>query len=225
MKTILIVDDEPRIRHLITYYLELEGFKTIEAENGKVALDIFSRKNIDLIILDIMMPIMDGMELCKEIRKTSNVLILMLTAKSEDTDKLLGYEFGADDYVTKPFSPKVIVAKVKAMLKRIEEPQINNNTTINIGNIEINELFHEVLVDNTIVDFSPKEFDILLLLAKNKGLVLSRDNILNRVWGSDYYGDFRTVDTHIRRIREKLKGSSNLIATVTGVGYKFEVKK
>jgi DNA-binding response OmpR family regulator len=225
MRTILIVDDEPRIRHLISYYLEQEGYKTIEAENGKAALDIFMRRSIDLVILDIMMPIMDGMELCKEIRKTSDVVILMLTAKSEETDKLLGYEFGADDYVTKPFSPKVIVAKVKAMLKRMDAPTSNVSPNTIIENVEINEVYHEVTVNDEIVDFSPKEFEILLLLAKNKGLVLSRDNILNHVWGSDYYGDFRTVDTHIRRIREKLKDNSHLIATVTGVGYKFEVKK
>jgi two-component system, OmpR family, response regulator ResD len=225
MKTILIVDDEPRIRHLISYYLEQEGFKTIEAENGKAALDIFMRRSIDLVILDIMMPIMDGMELCKEIRKTSEVVILMLTAKSEETDKLLGYEFGADDYITKPFSPKVIVAKVKAMLKRIDAPTASLSSNLKFDNLEINEMSHEILVDNEIVGFSPKEFDILLLLAKNKGLVLSRDNILNHVWGNDYYGDFRTVDTHIRRIREKLKNNSHLISTVTGVGYKLEVKK
>lgn len=225
MKTIMIVDDEPRIRHLISYYLEMEGYKVIEADNGRAALDTFFRRSIDLIILDIMMPVMDGMEFCREIRKTSNVLILMLTAKSEDTDKLLGYELGADDYVTKPFSPRVIVAKVKAMLKRLDLPTSNDSEVIKYENLEINEMSHEVRVDNEIVDFSPKEFDILLYLARNKGLVLSRDNILNNVWGSDYYGDFRTVDTHIRRIREKLGNYSNFIITVTGVGYKFEVKK
>lgn len=226
MKTILIVDDEPRIRQLIAFYLEQEGFKTIEAENGRLALDILSRKSIDLIILDIMMPVMDGIETCREIRKTSNVVILMLTAKSEETDKLLGYELGADDYITKPFSPKVIVAKVKAMIKRVDIPiGQDNSSTISIGSIEINEVFHEVRINNETVDFSPKEFDMLLLLAKNKGKVLSRDNILNSVWGNDYYGDFRTVDTHIRRIREKLKEHAGLIATVTGIGYKFEVKK
>lgn len=225
MRTVLIVDDEPKIRHLISYYLEPEGFKILEAENGREALEIFSRKSVDLIILDIMMPVMDGMECCKELRKISDVVILMLTAKSEETDKLLGYGFGADDYITKPFSPKIIVAKVKAMLKRVEAPQINNSTNINIENVEINEMSHEVIVDNEVVDFSPKEFDILLLLAKHKGVVLSRDNILNNVWGNDYYGDFRTVDTHIRRIREKLKDNASLIATVTGIGYKFEVKK
>lgn len=226
MKTILIVDDEPRIRQLIAVYLGQEGYKTLEAENGKQALEIFARKSVDLVILDIMMPVMDGIETLKEIRKISNVVVLMLTAKSEETDKLLGYELGTDDYITKPFSPKLIVAKVKALIKRTElTSDSGGSTSINLGNIEINEAFHEVLIDNVVVDFSPKEFEILLLLGRNKGKVLSRDHILNTVWGADYYGDFRTVDTHIRRIREKLNEYAGIIVTVTGIGYKLEVKK
>ena len=225
MKTILIVDDEPRIRHLISYYLNLEGFKTIEAENGKNALDIFTRRSIDLIILDIMMPVMDGIDFCKEIRRNSNVIILILTAKSEEDDKLLGYQLGADDYITKPFSPKVIVAKVKAMLKRIESPIDQNSGNISLGSIEINEQSHEIMINDNIVNFSPKEFELLVLLTKNNGIVLSRDTILSKIWGADYDGDFRTVDTHIRRIREKLGNDANSIVTVTGIGYKLEVKR
>lgn len=225
MKTILIVDDEPRIRHLISYYLNLEGFKTIEAENGKNALEVFNRRSIDLIILDIMMPVMDGIDFCKEIRKNSNVIILILTAKSEENDKLLGYELGADDYITKPFSPKVIVAKVKAMLKRNEILPDQNSGNINLGNIEINEQSHEIMLHDNIVNFSPKEFELLVLLTKNNGIVLSRDTILSKIWGADYDGDFRTVDTHIRRIREKLNDDASSIVTITGIGYKFEVKK
>lgn len=224
MKTILVVDDEPRIRQLITYYLKMEGYDIIEAGNGKEALDIFNRKSIDMVILDLMMPVMDGMELCKEIRKSSNVIILMLTAKSEETDKLLGYELGADDYVTKPFSPKVIVAKVKAMLKRSEVSMEDVSAAIDLGSIKINEAFHEITIGNENINFSPKEFELLLMLVKNRGKVLSRDSILTGVWGADYYGDFRTVDTHIRRIREKLGEYAGSIVTITGVGYKFEVK-
>jgi two-component system, OmpR family, response regulator ResD len=225
VKTVLIVDDEPRIRHLISYYLEQEGFKTIEAENGKEALEIFMRKSIDLVILDLMMPVMDGIECCKELRKTSTVMILMLTAKAEENDKLLGYELGTDDYVTKPFSPKVIVAKVKAMLRRMELPLDENEEVISIEGLEINERSHDIIIEGNSIDFSPKEFDILSLLVRNRGHVLTRDTILNKVWGDDYYGDFRTVDTHIRRIREKLKDYAGAIVTVTGVGYKFEVRK
>jgi two-component system, OmpR family, response regulator ResD len=225
MKTVLIVDDEPRIRHLISYYLEQEGFKTLEAENGKAALEIFARKSIDLVILDLMMPVMDGIECCKELRKSSTVMILMLTAKAEENDKLLGYELGTDDYVTKPFSPKVIVAKVKAMLRRMELPMNENEQVISIEGLEINERSHDIQIEGESIYFSPKEFDILSLLVRNRGYVLSRDMILNKVWGDDYYGDFRTVDTHIRRIREKLKGYAASIVTVTGVGYKFEVRK
>ncbi|MCY6484493.1 response regulator transcription factor [Clostridium aestuarii] len=221
--TILIVEDEDRMRKLIRDYFVSSGFNILEAENGIKALEIFNANKVDLIILDIMMPYMDGYTVCKNIRRNSDVPIVILTAKSEEDDKLLGYEFGADDYVTKPFSPKVLVAKGKALLKRINSK--NKKGVMNFNGLEINELSHEVKIDEEDILLSPKEYDLLLLFVKNKGIVLTRDKILDKVWGFDYYGGARTVDTNIKRLREKLKNKAKYIVTVRGCGYKFEENK
>lgn len=223
-KHILLVEDEIRMRILLRDYFIKEGFKVSEASNGQEGFFMFKRFQFDLIILDIMMPLMDGFTLCKNIRDTSKVPIIILTAKSEEDDKLLGYELGADDYVTKPFSPKVLVAKAKALLKRNEYLQTNQEDLLNLHGLEINKLSHEVKVFGNIINLSPKEFDLLIYLVDNKGIALSRDKILDNVWGLDYDGDSRTVDTNIKRLREKLGEKSSFISTVRGSGYKFEVK-
>lgn len=224
-KAILIIEDEQRMRSLLSDYLKKEGYISIEASNGLEGVKTFASNSVDLVILDIMMPYMDGWEVCKNIRKTSNVPIILLTAKSEDDDKLLGYELGADDYVTKPFSPKVLVAKVKALLKRIEMQNQTSNEIINIEGLLIDEPSHEVKIYDNSIELTPKEYDLLLYLVKNKGIALTRDQILDNVWGIDYYGDTRTVDTNIKRLREKLGEKSDFITTIRGSGYKFEVKR
>jgi DNA-binding response OmpR family regulator len=213
------------MRILLSDYFKREGYIFLEASNGLEALKIFKDTTVDIIILDIMMPFMDGWDVCKNIRKTSQVPIILLTAKAEEDDKLLGYELGADDYVTKPFSPKVLIAKVKALLKR-SEPQIEQNESlIEYQGLVIDELSHDVRIDGTSVILTPKEYDLLLFLIINKGIALSRDKILDSVWGIDYYGDARTVDTNIKRLREKLGDKADMITTIRGSGYKFEVKK
>lgn len=225
IKTILIVDDEERMRVLIEAYLKKEGLNVIHAENGEEALEIFKLNTVDLVVLDIMMPIMDGWTACRELRKISDVPIIMLTAKSEDEDQLLGFKLGTDSYVTKPFSPKVLAAKVVALLKRAypdESKDVNSNI---FDGLYINEQYHEVKIEDKDIYLSPKEYEILCYFVKNKDIVLSREKILDAVWGLDYYGDLRTVDTHIKRLREKLGDKAYLIATVRGTGYKFEVKK
>lgn len=221
-KTVMLVEDEIRIRKLIHDYLVRENFEVLEASNGKDALDVFKQRNMDLIILDIMMPLMDGFTFCKEIRKISSIPIMILTARSEEEDELLGYTLGADDYVTKPFSPKVLVAKVKALLKRTEEVHISTDHILSFHDLSINKMAHEVKVQDTIINLSPKEYDLLMYLVGNKDIALSRETILNNVWGYDYEGDLRTVDTNIKRLREKLLHRSNCIVTVRGSGYKFE---
>lgn len=225
IKTILIIEDEQRMRSLLADYFKKEGYIYLEASNGVDGVKAFSNNSVDLVILDIMMPFMDGWEVCKIIRKTSNVPVILLTAKSEDDDKLLGYELGADDYVTKPFSPKVLVAKVKALFKRVEMQNQTSTDVVNIDGLIIDELSHEVKINEVSIDLTPKEYDLLLYLVRNKGIALTRDQILDNVWGIDYYGDTRTVDTNIKRLREKLGEKSELITTIRGSGYKFEVKK
>lgn len=222
LKKILIVEDEERMRRLIGDYLKREGFKIIEAEDGKQALEFFKSENVDLIILDIMLPEYDGWTVCREIRKSSKVPIIMLTARSEESDELFGFELGADEYVTKPFSPKILVARVNALLRR------TNTITENIVSTEgivIDQIGHRVLINGNEVEMSPKEYELLDFMTKNTGQALTREQILDKVWGYDYYGDFRTVDTHIKRLRIKLGEKSNLIQTVRGIGYRFEVKK
>lgn len=222
MKTVLLIEDEIKIRFLIRDYFLNEGFKVLEASNGTEGLHVFSQNHVDIIILDIMMPKMNGLEFLERMREVSNVPVILLTAKGEEEDKLQGYDFGADDYMTKPFSPKVLLAKAKVLLKRTET-KIDSSTK-DFNGLKINKLSHEVSVNDTEVLLSPKEYELLVYLSDNEGISLSRDNILDHVWGIDYYGDIRTVDTNIKRLREKISSKANFIVTVRGSGYKFEVK-
>lgn len=225
-KTVLIVEDEPRMRTLVSDYLKQEDYKVIEAENGMEALKVFENTKIDLILLDVMMPRLDGLSTCRSIRKKdSRVLIIMLTAKSEESDKLLGYEFGADDYVTKPFSLKVLVAKVNALLKRADINSTQCQSVYEAGSLVVSEPSHTAVLKGEYLELTPKEFDLLVYMLKNRNIALSRETILDNVWGYEYYGDLRTVDTHIKRIRHKLKDEADMISTVRGSGYRLEVKK
>ncbi|EOD00273.1 response regulator transcription factor [Caldisalinibacter kiritimatiensis] len=222
---ILLVEDEDRMRRLVSDYLKREGYNIIESEDGKKALDIFidMEHEIDLVILDIMLPEYDGWTVLREIRKENNTPVLLLTARGEESDQLFGFELGADEYVTKPFSPKILVARVKALLKRGNTTV--NNTKISVENIEIDESAHRVYIEGKEIELTPKEYELLVYMVKNKGKALSRNKILNEVWGYDYFGDSRTVDTHVKRLRVKLENKSDFIQTVRGVGYRFEVKK
>jgi DNA-binding response OmpR family regulator len=224
-RTVMVVEDEFRVRHLIVGYLKKEGYNVIEAENGKEALDKFRPGKVDLIILDIMMPKLDGIVVCSAIRKVSKVYIIMLTARSQEEDKLLGYDIGADDYITKPFSPKVLTAKVKALMKRLDDSSDADNGIMEFDDLIINIPSHSVMLEGTNLELSPKEFDLLVYLSKNQGILLSRESLLNAVWGYDYDGDLRTVDTHIKRVRQKFGDRSDFISTIRGSGYKFEVRK
>lgn len=221
-ETILIAEDEIRIRILLRDYLIRENYNVIEAKDGEEAVNLFSSNNVTLAILDVMMPKMDGFEVAEFIRSKTSTPIIMLTAKSEEEDKLHGYDLGIDDYVTKPFSPKVLIAKIKALLKRTVTEK--DSALIDLNGLTVNKLSHEVKVYDEVINLSPKEFELLLYLIDNKGIALTRDKILDNVWGMDYFGDIRTVDTNIKRLREKLKDKANYIATVRGSGYKLEVK-
>ena len=222
-KSVLIVEDELRIRFLLRDYLMKDDFNVFEASNGEEGLFVFSTQKIDLVLLDIMMPVMDGLTMLEKLREVSTVPVILLTAKSEEDDKLQGYDYGSDDYITKPFSPKVLIAKVKALLKRSREDIDSSSQEFN--GLTINKLSHEVRVDGKEITLSPKEYELLVYLVTNEGIALSRDNILDNVWGLDYYGDIRTVDTNVKRLREKLLDKSNLIVTVRGSGYKFESRQ
>lgn len=222
-RNILIIEDEIRIRILLRDYLKKDGFNVIEAADGDEGINTFQNNNIDLILLDIMMPRVDGITVLETIRNVSNVPIILLTAKSQEEDKLFGYELGADDYITKPFSPKVLIAKVKALLKRTSNGGTSFSSAKDFNGLSINKLAHEVKVDGTTLNLSPKEFELLVYLTDNIGISLTRDTILDNVWGIDYYGDLRTVDTNVKRLREKLGSKANYIITVRGSGYKFEV--
>ncbi len=224
-KTILIIEDEIRIRFLLKDYLLSEGFSVIEACDGEEGLMAFKNNNVDLILLDIMMPKIDGLTVLENIRTVSDIPIILLTAKSQEEDKLYGYDIGADDYITKPFSPKILVAKVKALLKRTADLNEDQSSTKNYNGLTINKLAHEVKVDNVQLSLSPKEYELLVYLCDNIGIALTRDTILDNVWGIDYYGDLRTVDTNIKRLREKLGEKANYIVTVRGSGYKFDVSQ
>lgn len=220
---ILIADDESRMRRLVSDFLKREGYTVVEAVDGKEALDIFSEEQgISLIILDVMMPGYDGWTVCREIRKSSKVPIIMLTAKSEEIDELFGFELGADEYVTKPFSPLILVARVQALLRRTSK---GVKELTDFGGIQIDESGRAVMVDGEKLELSPKEYELLLYLTTNEGIALSRDQILNSVWNYDYFGDARTVDTHVKKLRLKLGEKGELIQTIRGIGYKFEVEK
>lgn len=218
MQKILIVDDEENIRKVIREYLEFEGFLCFEASNGEEAIKMCKENSYDLIVLDIMMPKIDGFTVAKEIRKKQSVPIIMLSARSEEYDKLYGFDVGIDDYVTKPFSPKELVARIKANLKR----NTIMNEEISCLGLKIDTLGHNVYVDNKKINLTNKEYELLLYLIKNKNIVLTREQILNNVWNMDYLGEERTIDTHIKTLRNLLGPYKNLIVTVRGVGYKFE---
>ena len=219
--TILIVDDEQRMRKLDRDYMIREGYVVLEAANGRQALEIFhSDAKVSLIILDVMMPEMDGWQVCSDIRKTSKVPIIMLTAKSDERDELRGFELGVDEYVTKPFSPRTLSARVNAILRRTLGNAVEKN--LSAGGIEMDKSAHIVTIDGKPVDLSFKEFELLQYFMENNGIALSRERILNSVWNYDYYGDARTIDTHVKKLRSKLGDKASLIKTVWGIGYKFE---
>ena len=218
---ILVVDDESRMRKLVSDFLTRKGYEVIEAADGIEAVDIFmENKDIALIILDVMMPGMDGWEVCREIRKDSKVPIIMLTAKGEENDELHGFECGADEYISKPFSPKILTARVDAILRRAYG--VDGNEVIEIGGIVIDKAAHIVKIDGEEIDLSYKEFELLTYFVENKGLALSREKILNNVWNYDYYGDSRTIDSHIKKLRKKMGKKGEHIQTIRGLGYKFE---
>jgi len=227
-KTVLIVEDERKLRELIADYLDSEGLAWCEAASGDEAVSVFRDVSPDLVILDIMMPGLDGYDVCEEIRKQSDVPILFLTAKSEEDDKLLGYDLGADDYMTKPFSPKVLAAKVKALLRRADSARGDREEAegrrFDLGRLRIDVPGREALLDGRPLPLSPKEFDLLLFFVRHRNIVLSRDRLLENVWGFDYEGDARTVDTHVKRLRQKLGAGANWIATLRGNGYRFKVE-
>ena len=217
---ILVVDDESRMRKLVHDFLSKKGYTVLEAANGREAVEIFfDHHDISLIILDVMMPEMDGWQVCREIRQYSDVPIIMLTARSDEMDELQGFRLGVDEYVTKPFSPKVLVARVEAVLRR--SSILVSDDLLSSGGIEINKAAHEVSVDGEIIDVSFKEFELLSYFMENKGVALSRERILNKVWNYDYYGDPRTIDTHVKKLRSKLGKRSDCIVTIRGYGYKF----
>ena len=221
--TILVVDDESRMRKLIKDFLSNKGYKILEAENGEVALQVFedSKDKINLILLDVMMPKLDGWSVLRQIRQTSKVPIIMLTARGEEQDELFGFELGVDEYISKPFSPKILVARVEAIIKRVYAQKQENK---DYGGITIDAEGRTVKVDGKPIELSLREYELLKYLVDNENIALSRDKILNNVWNYDYYGDSRTIDSHIKKIRHNLGKKGKYIKTMRGVGYKFEVK-
>ena len=218
---ILVVDDEARMRKLVKDFLSVKGFTVLEASNGEEAVDLFfEQKDIALIILDVMMPKMDGWETCRTIRKYSQVPIIMLTARSEERDELQGFNLGVDEYISKPFSPKILVARVEAILRRSNAV---SSDLIEIGGIRIDKAAHQVTIDGQNIDLSYKEFELLTYFVENQGIALSREKILNNVWEYDYFGDARTIDTHVKKLRSKMGEKGDYIRTIWGMGYKFEV--
>ena len=222
-KCILIVDDESRMRKLIKDFLTAKGYSILEAEDGEIALQVFEQNSekIDLILLDVMMPKLDGWSVLRQIRQTSQIPIIMLTARGEEQDELFGFELGVDEYISKPFSPKILVARVEAILKRTQGEQ---KEVKDYGGIEIDKEGRTVTVDGKVLELSLREYELLVYLVENENIALSRDKILNNVWNYDYYGDSRTIDSHIKKIRHKLGKRGKYIKTMRGVGYKFEIK-
>lgn len=218
---VLVVDDEARMRKLVKDFLVIKGFQVIEAGDGEEAVDLFfAQKDIALIILDVMMPKMDGWQVCKAIRQYSQVPVIMLTARGEERDELQGFDLGADEYISKPFSPKILVARVEAILRRSNAAA---SDVIRVGGIDINKAAHQVTIDGVPVDLSFKEFELLTYFVENQGIALSREKILNNVWNYDYFGDARTIDTHVKKLRSKLGAKGDYIKTIWGMGYKFDV--
>lgn len=220
---ILVVDDESRMRKLVKDFLSKKDFAVLEAGDGEEAVDLFfADKDISLIIMDVMMPRMDGYEAVRTIRQYSQVPIIMLTAKGEERDELLGFELGVDEYISKPFSPKILVARVEAILRRSKTVKTDS---VEVGGIRLDKAAHQVTVDGKPVELSFKEFELLTYFVENQGIALSRENILNHVWNYDYFGDARTIDTHVKKLRSKLGDKGEYIKTIWGMGYKFEVDK
>lgn len=218
---ILVIDDESRMRKLVRDFLTKKGYEVLEAANGEEAMEIFYEdKDIDLLILDVMMPKMDGWEVLKTIRLHSKVPIIMLTARGEERDELQGFDLGVDEYISKPFSPKILVARVEAILRRSNHVV---GEVMNVGGIEINKAAHQVTIDGKPIELSYKEFELLTYFVENQGIALSREKILNNVWNYDYFGDARTIDTHVKKLRSKLGEKGDYIKTIWGMGYKFEV--
>ena len=221
---ILVVDDESRMRKLVKDFLTRAGYQVLEAGDGMEAMDLFYEdKDIAVIILDVMMPKMDGWQVCREVREHSKVPIIMLTARSEERDELQGFELGVDEYISKPFSPKILVARVGAILRRINGTDMSD--ILDAGGIKIDKAAHSVMIDDKPIDLSYKEFELLTYFVENQGIALSREKILNNVWNYDYFGDARTIDTHVKKLRSKLGDKGEYIKTIWGMGYKFEVEK
>lgn len=219
---VLVVDDEARMRKLVRDFLEREGFSVVEAEDGMRAMELFYEdKDIALIILDVMMPKMDGWQVCREVRQFSKVPVIMLTARSEERDELQGFELGVDEYISKPFSPKILVARAEAVLRRSNV--LNTDEVSDVGGIVIDKAAHQVTIDGKGIELSFKEFELLSYFVENQGIALSREKILNNVWNYDYFGDARTIDTHVKKLRSKMGEKGNYIKTIWGMGYKFEV--
>lgn len=220
---ILVVDDEVRMRKLVKDFLVRQGYAVIEAGDGVEAMDIFyNEKDIALVILDVMMPKMDGWEVLREIREHSDTPVIMLTARGEEKDELLGFELGVDEYISKPFSPKILVARVEAILRRTQDAEADS--IVSAGGIIIDKSAHIVKIDDRVIELSFKEFELLTYFVENQGIALSREKILNNVWNYDYFGDARTIDTHVKKLRSKLGEKGDLIKTIWGMGYKFEVQ-
>ena len=220
---VLMVDDESRMRKLVSDFLTRKGYQVIEAGDGEEAIDKFYEdKNISLVILDVMMPKMNGWDTCRQIRKNSNVPIIMLTAKSDEASELNGFDCGADEYISKPFSPKILTARVDALIRR--SYSIDSSEMIYVGGIVINKAAHIVKINDEEIELSFKEFELLTYFVDNKGIALSREKILNNVWNYDYFGDARTIDTHVKKLRKKLGDKGDYIKTIWGMGYKFEVE-
>lgn len=221
MLKVLMVDDEARMRKLVKDFLTIKGYQVLEAEDGEQALEMFfAQKDIALIILDVMMPKMDGWEVCRTIRQYSQIPIIMLTARSEERDELQGFKLGVDEYISKPFSPKILVARVEAILRRSRGA---SGDAAEAGGIRIDKAAHQVTIDGQVIDLSYKEFELLTYFMENQGLALSREKILNHVWNYDYFGDARTIDTHVKKLRSKMGEKGDYIKTIWGMGYKFEV--
>lgn len=221
---ILVVDDESRMRKLVRDFLAKAGYEVVEAGDGEEALDIFfQQKDIALIVLDVMMPKMDGWQVCREVRSYSKVPVIMLTARSDERDELQGFQLGVDEYISKPFSPKILVARIEAILRRTK--QLENEDVISCGSIRVDKAAHQVLIDGKAVELSYKEFELLAYFVENQGIALSREKILNHVWNYDYFGDARTIDTHVKKLRSKMGEKGDLIKTIWGMGYKLEAEK
>ena len=225
MYKLLVVDDEPKIREVIREYADFNGYEVTEAEDGMSAVGLCKLNKYDLVILDIMMPKLDGFTACKEIKKISDVPIIMLSARGEEYDKLFGFELGIDDYIVKPFSPKELMARVNVVLERRNSVSKDNSSVLTFDGLEINIAARTVSVDGKRVELTPKEYDLLFYLIKNKNIALSRDKLLSDIWGYDFFGDDRTIDTHIKNLRNNLGPYRDFIVTLRGVGYKFEYEK